>query len=81
MARYRVLHADSVSVTLEDAAGRRHVARALHDALAPGAELHGPRAARGFAILSHAGGQRLCRMIFEQVDCGPAPASSVRPVR
>lgn len=81
MARYRVLHADGLRVTLEDAAGRRHVARPLHDALAPGAELHGPHAARGFAILSHASGRRLCRMIFEQIDCGADPGSPVRPRR
>jgi len=75
MAQYRVSDADgSRRVTLVDAIGRRHVARALHDELPVGAELHGPRPLPGFAILADASTQRLCRVIFEQVDCGDAAA-------
>jgi hypothetical protein len=68
MAHYRVLDAQSPSLTLEDAAGRRHLVRPLHHAPLPGAELHGPRPVRGFAILSDAFTKRLCRVIFEQID-------------
>jgi hypothetical protein len=69
MARYRVSSANSDHVTFEDAAGRLHRARPLHDRFAVGAELHGPRPAPGFAVLSDSATQRLCRVIFEQIDC------------
>lgn len=70
MARYRVAHARSQTVTLVDGVGRRHVARALHGVPAEGAVLHGPRPVAGFAILSDAVNRSVCRVIFEQVDCG-----------
>jgi hypothetical protein len=78
MAHYRVLYSSSHSVTLEDDAGRRHVARAVHDAPSQGAELHGPHAARGFAILSHPASMSLCRVIFEEVNCDQAHTGSGR---
>lgn len=79
MALYRVLDANDQGIMLVDAVGRRHVARALHDALPVGAELHGPRPLPGFAILSDASSRRLCRVIFEQVDCGDgAPSAGSR---
>jgi hypothetical protein len=74
MAQYRVLDADGHGITLVDTVGRRHVARALHDALPVGAELHGPHPLPGFAILADASTRRLCRVIFEQIDCGDARA-------
>ena len=76
MVHYRVLHTKSQSVTLVDAAGRQHVARALHDAPSLGAELHGPHAARGFAILSYAASKRLCRVIFEEINCSQTEVRS-----
>jgi hypothetical protein len=81
MAQYRVLDADGHGITLIDTVGRRHVARALHDALPVGAELHGPRPLPGFAILSDASSRRLCRVIFEQVDCGEEPPSAGPPLQ
>ena len=71
MAHYRVSHASSDRVTLEDTAGRRHVVHTLHDLPLVGAEFHGPRPVFGFAILSSASTQRLCRVIFEEINCGP----------
>lgn len=76
MAHYRVSHASSHNVTLEDAAGRRHVAYALHDTLPVGAEFHGPSPVRGFAILSNASTHRMCRVIFERINCSPDEALS-----
>lgn len=69
MAHYRVSHATSHNITLEDEAGRHHVARALHSSLPVGAELHGPRPVPGFALLSNASTLRIYRVIFEQIDC------------
>jgi hypothetical protein len=79
MAHYRVAQAGNESFMLEDAVGRRHRARALHDMPAEGALLHGPRAVRGFAILSDASSRWLCRVIFEKVDCGHDEAADERP--
>ena len=72
MAHYRVSHASSHRVTLEDARGRLHVARTLHDTPPVGAELHGPCPVPGFAVLSNASTLRFCRVIFEEVDESPA---------
>lgn len=80
MAHYRVADARSQTVTLVDGVGRRHVARALHGVPAEGALLHGPQPVAGFAILSDAMTRDLCRVIFEQVDCGrDAPLAA--PIR
>jgi hypothetical protein len=68
MAHYRVSHSSTHSVTLEDARGRRHVARPLHDTPPVGAELHGPCPVPGFAVLTNASTRRLCRVIFEEID-------------
>jgi hypothetical protein len=78
MAHYRVSQARSGSITLEDAIGRRHRARALHDMPAEGTVFHGPRPVCGFAILSDAASRRLCRVIFEQIDCGRDDATDAR---
>ena len=80
MARYRVSYSSSDSVTLEDARGRRHVARALHDTPPVGAELHGPCPVPGVAGLSHPSTQRLCRVIFEEIDCSPEGDPGHRPL-
>ena len=69
MAHYRVSHASTHNITLEDDAGKRHVARALHNSLPVGAELHGPRPVPGFALLSIASTLSICRVIFEEIDC------------
>lgn len=76
MARYRVSDASSHSITLVDATGRRHVARALHDAVPVGTELHGPHPVPGFAILAEASTRRLCRVIFERTEHGDGDAAS-----
>lgn len=69
MAHYRVSNASTHNITLEDDAGRRHVARTLHHSLPLGAELHGPRPVPGFAVLSNASTLSICRVIFEEIDC------------
>ena len=79
MVRYRVSYSSSDSVTLEDARGRRHVARTLHDTPPVGAELHGPCPVPGFAILSNPSTRRLCRVIFEEIDSIPECDLSYRP--
>jgi hypothetical protein len=79
MAQYRVSSSSSDSVTLEDARGRRHVARTLHDIPSVGAELHGPCPVPGFAVLSNPSTRRLCRVIFEEIDCSPEGELSYRP--
>lgn len=71
MAHYRVSHASTHNITLEDDVGRHHAARALHDSLPVGAELHGPRAVPGFAVLSNASTRSIYRVIFEEIDCSP----------
>ena len=81
MAHYRVSCASSHRVTLEDAVGRRHVARALHDTPPVGAEFHGPCPAPGFAILSEASSRRLLRVIFEQINCSLDEASFGSPLQ
>jgi hypothetical protein len=70
MAAYLVADATDDTIILVDTGGRRHLARALHGTPPAGAELHGPRPTPGFALLSQASTQRLCRVIFEQVDVG-----------
>jgi hypothetical protein len=79
MAQYRVSYSGSDSVTLEDARGRRHVARTLHDAPPVGAELHGPCPVPGFAVLSNPSTRRLCRVIFEEIDSIPECDLRYRP--
>jgi len=79
MAHYRVSHASSHRVTLEDARGRRHIARTLHDTPPVGAELHGPCPVPGFAVLSNASTLQFCRVIFEEIDCGLERDPSRRP--
>ena len=69
MAHYRVSHANGHEVALEDGGGRHHVARALHDVPPVGAEFHGARPERGFAILLGSSSDRVCRVIFEEVNC------------
>lgn len=68
MAHYRVSKANGFDIALEDAAGRHHVAQALHDQLAVGEEFHGPRPACGFALLADTATKRLCRVIFKAVN-------------
>lgn len=41
-----------------------------------GAELHGPHAAGGFAILSNASTEQQFRVIFEEVNCGHSETRS-----
>jgi hypothetical protein len=79
MAHYRVANALSQSVTLVDGVGRRHRARALHDTPSEGMVFHGPRPVCGFAILSDPSSRRLCRVIFEQIDCGHDEPPGVPP--
>ena len=79
MAHYRVSQTSRETLTLQDASGRRHRARPLHDLPPMGAEFHGPHPAPGFAILSDAATRRLWRVIFEQVDCGHEAASPASP--
>ena len=68
MAAYLVADATDDTMILVDSVGRRHLARALHGTPPAGVELHGPRPSPGFALLSQGSTQRLCRVIFEQVD-------------
>lgn len=79
MARFRVSYSSSDSVTLEDARGRRHVARPLYETPPVGAELHGPCPVPGIAVLSNPSTRHLCRVIFDEIDSIPERDLSYRP--
>jgi len=69
MAQYHVCQLRERIISLRDSAGRHHLARALHEVPGMGAEMHGTRPERGFAILSEALSGRPFRVVFEVVNC------------
>ena len=70
MQQFRVeaTHPSGKSLALRDRAGQRHLARALVEAPAVGAELVGVEPQLGFSLMLGASTGRVFRVVFEQLD-------------
>jgi hypothetical protein len=70
MHRYRVYEKSptGAEIALHDSGGRYHVARAISNAPAVGADLHGSRPGLGFRVLQCAATGKIFRVAFQLID-------------